>query len=120
MFAIDAGTRPDSAKTAYENLIDRKYSQQIGYWRDGLEGMDHLSDKDLGSTFKTYLGLSDAQMADAIERMIESGDDDLAARIAVQAIEVYPGSSRVIEAKRRAFSTLRQKYQQFDPFRFVI
>jgi glyoxylase-like metal-dependent hydrolase (beta-lactamase superfamily II) len=102
------------------NLIDRRYSQQIGYWRDGLEGMDHLSDKDFGSTFKTYLRLSDSQMADAVDRMIESGDDDLAARIVVQALEAYPDSSHLVEAKHRVFSTLRQKYQEFDPFRFSI
>jgi hypothetical protein len=103
-----------------ENLIDRRYAQQSGYWRDGLDGMDHLSDKDLGATFKTYLKLSDTQMADAIERMVESGDDDLAARIVVQALEVYPGSRRLAEVKQKVFSTLRQKYQGFDPFRFLI
>jgi len=103
-----------------ENLIDRRYAQRAGYWRDGLEGMDHLSDKDLGSTFKTYLGLSDSQMADAIDRMVEAGDAELAARTVMQALEAYPGSPRLAAAKHRVFSALRQKYQGFDPFRFIV
>jgi glyoxylase-like metal-dependent hydrolase (beta-lactamase superfamily II) len=103
-----------------ENLIDRLYAQRSGYWGNGLDGLDALSDQQLGAVFHHYLGLSDRQMADAVERMLNEGELDLAARIVTQSIAQYPDSAALMNAKQRIFSRLRQKYQEFDPFRFII
>lgn len=103
-----------------ENLIDRRFAQAQGYWRDGIEGMDHLSDKDFGAAFKDYLGLSDTQLADAVGRMVDSGDAELASRVVMQALAAYPDSARLAAVKQRVFSSLRQKYQAYDPFRFIV
>jgi glyoxylase-like metal-dependent hydrolase (beta-lactamase superfamily II) len=103
-----------------ENLIDRRFAQAQGYWHDGIEGMDHLSDKDFGSAFKDYLGLSDSQMADAVDRMVDAGDSELASRVLMQALAAYPDSAKLAAAKQRVFSSLRQKYQAYDPFRFIV
>jgi glyoxylase-like metal-dependent hydrolase (beta-lactamase superfamily II) len=103
-----------------ENLIDRLYAQRAGYWGRGLDGIDALSDKELGTVFRRYLGLSDQQMADAVGRMLDQGELDLAARIVTQSLAQFPASSALMNAKHRTFSRLRQKYQEFDPFRFII
>lgn len=46
-----------------ENLINRAYDQHAGYWQLDLQGMDHLSQAELGSLLTHYLGLSDTQLA---------------------------------------------------------
>jgi len=103
-----------------ENLIDRLYAQRTGYWGTGLEGIDALSDKQLGAVFQRYLGLSDQKMADAIDRMLDQGDLDLAARVVTQSLAQYPDSVSLASVRRRVFSRLREKYQEFDPFRFIV
>jgi glyoxylase-like metal-dependent hydrolase (beta-lactamase superfamily II) len=103
-----------------DNLIDRLYVQHTGYWAAGLQGLDSLSDQQLGTVFRRYLDLSDRQVASAIEHMIEQGDLDLATRVAMQAISQYPGSVPIADANKHALSLQRQKYQEFEPFRFII
>jgi glyoxylase-like metal-dependent hydrolase (beta-lactamase superfamily II) len=103
-----------------ENLIDRLYAQYTGYWGSGLQGMDSLSDDQLGVALRRYLNLSDRQVADAIRHMLEQGDLDLATRYATQAASQYPDSAAVAEVHRAVLSQQRQKYQEFDPFRFIV
>ena len=57
-----------------ENLINRLFHQRSGYWQNGLQGLDALTDADHGAALVDYLGLSDEQIATAANRMInESG-----------------------------------------------
>ncbi len=103
-----------------ENLIDRLYAQHAGYWGSGLQGMDSISDEQLGVALRRYLKLTDTQVADAIRHMLEQGDLDLATRYATQAASQYPGSATIGEVRRAVLSQQRQKYQEFDPFRFIV
>jgi glyoxylase-like metal-dependent hydrolase (beta-lactamase superfamily II) len=103
-----------------ENLIDRLYAQYAGYWGSGLQGMDSLSDEQLGVALSRYLNLSDRQVADAIRRMLEQGDLDLATRYITQAAPQYLDSAAIAEVHRAVLAQQRQKYQEFDPFRFIM
>jgi hypothetical protein len=40
--------------------------------------------------------------------------------VVTQSVAQFPDSSVLAQARRRVFSRLRQKYQEFDPFRFII
>lgn len=103
-----------------DNLIDRLYEQRTGYWGQGLSGLDALTDRQQGAVFSSYLHLTDRQMGNAVDDMLSKGDLDLAARVVTQSLAQFPHSSVLAQAKRRVFSRLRQKYQEFDPFRFII
>ncbi|MGZ5031339.1 MAG: hypothetical protein ACXV8I_12195, partial [Methylobacter sp.] len=103
-----------------ENVINRLYDQNVGYWQPDQQGMDTLSQKEFGLLLTRYLDLSEQDMADAIEKMLESGDHELAARTSTWALTHYPSDKRLQALKETAFLKLKEKYQEFNPFKFII
>ena len=103
-----------------ENLINRVYDQHAGYWQVDLQGMDHLSQAELGSLLTHYLDLSDTQLARAIEKMLNSGDHELALRTATWALAQNPSSEALKTLHQRAGLKLKEKHQEFSPFKFVV
>ncbi len=75
-----------------ENLINRVFQQSSGYWQNGLHGLDALTDADHGAALVDYLGLSDAQIAAAAQRMIKDGRHELAAATLKAAQARHPES----------------------------
>lgn len=103
-----------------ENFINRIYDQNVGYWQPDLQVMDHLSEHDFGIVIVHYFGLSVREVSDAVEKMIQSGDHELAARTITWAVTQYPSSEALQRLKKEAFLKLKEKYQQFNPFKFII
>ena len=103
-----------------ENFINRIYDQTVGYWRQNLDGMDHLSPRELGTILSDYLGIPVDSQAEVVERMAASGDLDLAARTILWARARHPENARLRVAERKVFLKLKEKYQELDPFKFVI
>ena len=103
-----------------ENLINRVYDQQVGYWYPNREGMDHLDAGDRGRMLRYYLGISESRLAAAVEEMIRSGDHELAAETAGVGLEAYPASTRLAALESQAFVKLVEKFQLFNPFKFII
>ncbi len=103
-----------------ENVINRLYDQNIGYWQPDLQGMDHLSQEEFGSLLTLYLALSEQELASAIEKMLLSGDHELGARTTTWALTQYPSNKKFQELKELAFLKLKEKYQEFNPFKFIV
>jgi hypothetical protein len=103
-----------------ENVINRLYDQNIGYWQPDQQGMDALSQKEFGSLLTDYLDLSEQDLADTIEKMLESGDHELAARTTAWALARYPSDRKLQALEENAFLKLMEKYQEFNPFKFII
>jgi glyoxylase-like metal-dependent hydrolase (beta-lactamase superfamily II) len=103
-----------------ENVINRAYDQNVGYWQPDLQGMDHLSQEEFGSLLTRYLELSEHELARAIEKMLSSGDHELGARTTTWALTQYPSNKKLQELKEIAFLKLKEKYQEFNPFKFII
>lgn len=103
-----------------ENVINRLFAQNSGYWRNGLDGLDALSDRDIGQALADYLGASDSQIAAAAERMIADGKIELAARMLRWGQAKFPDSEKLSAARQLAYLKLADKYQQFNPFKFII
>ncbi len=103
-----------------ENFINRVYDQKVGYWQTDLKGMDHLSQGELGSMFVHYLELSEKQLAAAVDKILKSGDYELAARLVTWSLTQYPASETLAKQKENAFVRLKEKYQAFNPFKFII
>jgi hypothetical protein len=79
-----------------------------------------LTDADRGAALVDYLGLSDKQIASAAERMIADGKHELAAAILQWSHARSPESAALNASRRLAYLKLMEKYQEFNPFKFIV
>ncbi|HEO66237.1 MAG TPA: MBL fold metallo-hydrolase, partial [Spirochaetes bacterium] len=105
---------------ARENFINRVYDKAVGYWESNLDGIDHLGQNDFGTLLTHYLGLNEGQIGDAVEKMIRSGDHELAARTLSWSLTQYPNSLKLKKLKHQTYLKLKEKYSSFNPFKFII
>src|SRR5262249_32565737 len=118
---LDGGARVELPYLVLrENVINRLYDQNVGYWQPGLEGVDYLSTADRGSVLVDYLGVSEGQLAKAVERMMEDGRHELAVSTLESVKGRFPQRGRLEGAERLAYWKLMEKYQEFNPFKFII
>jgi glyoxylase-like metal-dependent hydrolase (beta-lactamase superfamily II) len=103
-----------------EHVIDRLYSQNVGYWQADLEGLDHLSRADRAELLVDYLGLSERQLTKAVERLVADGKDELAASLLESSGDRFEHSDSVAKAKRLVYLKLMEKQQNTDPFKFIL
>ena len=103
-----------------EHVIDRLYDQNVGYWQPDLEGLDHLTRADRAELLVDYLGLSERQLARAVERLVADGKYELAASLLESTGDRFDHSPSVRNAKRLVYLKLIEKYQNTDPFKFII
>jgi len=103
-----------------ENVINRLYDQHTGYWQPDLQGMDYLGLNDRGTMLVEYLGVSEQQLVAAAERMIRDGKYELAAAMLQWTRGRFPGSSSLAEVERLTYLKLMEKYQEFNPFKFIL
>ena len=103
-----------------ENMINRLFDQNSGYWQNGLHGLDALTDADRGEALVDYLGVSDTQLASAAERMVADGKHELAAAVLRWAQPRFANSARLDAVRRLAYLRLMEKYQEFNPFKFIL
>ena len=103
-----------------EHVIDRLYDQNVGYWQPDLEGLDHLTRADRGELLVDYLGLSERQLIRTVERLVADGKYELAASLLESTEDRFDHSPSVTNAKRLVYLKLIEKYQNTDPFKFII
>jgi glyoxylase-like metal-dependent hydrolase (beta-lactamase superfamily II) len=103
-----------------EHVIDRLYDQNVGYWQADLTGLDHLSRADRAELLVDYLGLSEKQLTKAVDRLAADGKYELAASLLESSGGRFEHSESVAKAKRLTYLKLMEKYQNTDPFKFII
>jgi len=101
-------------------VIDRIYDQNVGYWEANLRGLAHLGRTDRADLLVNYLGVSEAQIVKAAERLDADGKHAMAADLMESAEIKFPNSDRVKRAKRFAYLKLMERNQNTDPFKFII
>jgi hypothetical protein len=103
-----------------EHVIDRLYHQTVGYWQADGEGLDHLGDSDRAELFVDYLGLSERQLVSAAEKMSADGKYELAASLLRSATSRFGRTEGISRLERLVYLKLMEKYQNVDPFKFII
>ena len=103
-----------------ENLIDRLFDQHSGYWQNGLQGLDTLSDADHGAALFDYLDIDESRLVTAARRMAGDGRHELAAATLRAALARRPDSGPLRAASREAYTGLMEQYQEFSPFKLIL
>jgi alkyl sulfatase BDS1-like metallo-beta-lactamase superfamily hydrolase len=115
--------QPDAYQPYYilrEHVIDRIYNQNVGYWEANLKGLAHPSRTDRAELLADYLGVSEAQIIKAADRLDADGKYAMAADLIESAEAKFPGSDSLKRTKRFAYLKLMEKNQNTDPFKFII
>src|SRR6266446_9819197 len=103
-----------------EHVIDRLYDQNVGYWQADLQGVDHLGRADRAELLVDYLGLSEKQVAKAAEHLAADGKYELAASLLESTRSRFEHSDSVAKAERLVYLKLMEKYQNTDPFKYIL
>ena len=103
-----------------ENMINRLFQQNSGYWRNGLEGLEALTSADHGAALVDYLGMDEERIARAVERMMADGRHALAAETLRSAQARLRNSPRLESLRREVDLKLMEQYQAFNPFKFIV
>ncbi len=103
-----------------EHVIDRLYDQNVGYWQADLEGIRHISRADRAEILVDYLGVSERQLANALQRMVADGKYELAASLLESSRGRFPQSESVAKVERLIYLKLMEQYQNTDPFKFLL
>jgi glyoxylase-like metal-dependent hydrolase (beta-lactamase superfamily II) len=115
---------PTSVHLAYlvqrENLINRVFDQNSGYWQNGMQGLDALASADYGEALLEYLDIPDSQLIAAIERMQSDGRHELAAALLRWTHSRLSESPTLATLHRTTYLKLMEKYQEFNPFKFIL
>ena len=103
-----------------EHAIDRLYDQNVGYWQADLQGVDHLGRADRAALLVDYLGVTEKQLVKTVERLAADGKYELAASLLESSRSRFGHSESVAKAERLVYLKLMEKYQNTDPFKFIL
>ena len=107
-----------------DHIIARTADHMVGIWQEDIsgrepQGLDTLTAVEYGRLLEVYLDLSQGEIINALQRMLEGGDNELALQMAVAAELRYPDNEEIIRLTQNAADRLRSAAQYFDPFKFV-
>jgi glyoxylase-like metal-dependent hydrolase (beta-lactamase superfamily II) len=103
-----------------EHVIDRLYDQNVGYWQPDLQGLEHPTSADAAALLVDYLGVTEGQLVKTVEHLAADGKYELAASLLESSGKRLESSPSVANAKRLIYLKLMEKYQNTDPFKFII
>jgi len=103
-----------------EHVIDRLYDQNVGYWQADLQGITHVSRSDHAEIVVNYLGVSERQVAKALERLVADGKYEQAASLLECVKGRFAQSKSVARIERHIYLKLMEQYQNTDPFKFLL
>jgi glyoxylase-like metal-dependent hydrolase (beta-lactamase superfamily II) len=108
-----------------DHIIARIADHMLGIWQENKtgqepEGLDNLTATEYGRLLAIYLDLSAENIHQALEKMINNGDNELALKMAVAAEQGYGSTIAISQLKEEAANRLRSSAQFFDPFKFVV
>src|SRR5262249_15781749 len=99
-------TQPDAYQPYLilrEPVTDRISDENVGYWEANLAGLAHPGRKDRAELLVDYLGLSEAQIVKAADRLAADGKYEMAADLIESAEPKFSGSVALKRAKRFAY-----------------
>ena len=103
-----------------DNFVKRVYHQSTGYWKPDGEGMEVLAPAEWAAALDLLGGHREDAFVRSVRALAERGDDVLALKLAQLGLVRYPSSEALAALRHRALDSLRLRYQQLSPFKFII
>src|SRR5262249_42557415 len=83
-------------------------------------GISHLGRAEYSEALVDYLGVSEAQLVKALQRMVKDGKYELAASLLESCGSRFANSQSVSKTERLIYLKLMEQYQNHDPFKFLL
>lgn len=106
--------------TMRPQVIRRLHRQKTGHWQPGGEALEVHTREEMGRALDLLAGGDPVRWHETGISLLSRGDHAMALRIADLGLEVYPGQLDLQTVRQRALEGLREKYQQLNPFKFII
>ncbi len=103
-----------------ENVIKRLYLQRTGYWKPDGEGMEIFSPAEWAAALDLLGGHSAGAFIAAGAALLDTRDSALALRLIDAGLVRYEANQELAALRRRALDQLRERYQQLNPFKFIL
>ena len=101
-------------------FVQRIYRERAGYWSADGTGMDEFTNDEWASAFDLFGGRKEAAFVSASAELLSRGDAGMALRLIDLGLRRYPASGALRDNRSRALQLLQARYQQINPFRFII
>jgi glyoxylase-like metal-dependent hydrolase (beta-lactamase superfamily II) len=102
------------------HFIERVYHQHTGYWKADGEGIETVAPREWAGALDLLGGGREDAFVRAARALLDRGDDVLALKLADLGLASHPGGSALGGLRRQALDRLRARYQQLDPFKFIV
>jgi glyoxylase-like metal-dependent hydrolase (beta-lactamase superfamily II) len=103
-----------------DQLMKRVYHQRTGYWKPDGEGMEVFAPKEWAAALDLLGGGNEEAFVRSAKVLLERSDDALALKLTDLGLLTYPTSQPLTSLRRQALDRLRERYQQLNPFKFII
>ena len=103
-----------------DHLIKRVYHQRTGYWKNDGEGLEHFASKEWAAALNLLGGEKEEAFVRSAKALLDQSDYALALKFADLGLLNYPASQTLMDLRRQSLDRLREKYQQLNPFKFII
>ncbi len=103
-----------------DNFIKRVYHQRTGYWKPDGEGLEVFAAGEWAAALDLLGGSREEAFVRTARALLDRSDPALAFKLADLGLVRYPASRTLIAVRRQALDRLREKYQQLNPFKFII
>lgn len=104
----------------WEQFIKRVHLQRTGYWKSDGEGLESLAPKEWALALNLLGGEKEDAFVRSAKTLLDQSDYALALKLADLGLLNYPTSRTLTDLRRQALDRLREKYQQINPFKFII
>lgn len=101
-------------------FIQRLHRARTGYWQSGGEGLTLATEDEWALAMDLLAGQDETRWVAAVTSLVSRGDLPLAWRFARRGLVAHPDSVALEALRLRALDGLREKYQQFNPFKFIV
>lgn len=116
-------TAPDAAMAfavMRDTFIQRLYRERAGYWAGDGSGMDEPTAAEWAAVLDRLTDHRADRFRHAVADLVSRGDAPIALRLADLGLRAHPGDAALLAARRSALAMLQARFQQVNPFRFII